>query len=175
MMVGATSQDEIVGWQLIGIEDGLIMLGGCDGSPDCFYNEVPIYGTVYSYPSIGLVPSMPGTSGGGNGGGGRGGTPATTRFKDCLKGALRQTLSETTNNFGKNLKKSVEYGVPLGLGICGVLIGVEPELAPGALPICALTTWQTVQTGVNFSINIFVISAATDLVAVPAYCAANEF
>jgi RHS repeat-associated protein len=69
MMVGATSQDEIVGWQLIGVDNGLIMLGGCNGSPDCFYSEIPIIDTVSTYPSIGLVPSVPGTSGGGGGGG----------------------------------------------------------------------------------------------------------
>jgi len=60
MFGNPTPQDVIVGWQLIGVDDGEIILGGCAdfGGPDCFNNEVPIYDTVYSYPSFSLYQAI---------------------------------------------------------------------------------------------------------------------
>ena len=43
----------LVGWGVIGFQNGMSVLGGCDG-PDCFNNEFPIYDTIYSYPFLGL-------------------------------------------------------------------------------------------------------------------------
>ncbi len=70
MFGNPTPQDVIVAWQLIGVDDGEIILGGCAdfGGPDCFNNEVPIYDTVYSYPSFSLYQAIVVTAGATGGG-----------------------------------------------------------------------------------------------------------
>ncbi len=55
MWIGAESQDELVGWKPVGvIDNSLISLGGCGDDPNCVINELAVYDTVWSFPSIGV-------------------------------------------------------------------------------------------------------------------------
>jgi RHS repeat-associated protein len=94
-------------------------------------------------------------------------------FGSCVGGTLKQTVPYTFAQLGHNLATSVKVGVPFGLVVGGGILADAPELLPASPAVLAITTGNTVGTFVNFSLTIFNISLATDLVAAPAYCAAN--
>ncbi|MGA8863366.1 MAG: RHS repeat-associated core domain-containing protein, partial [Gallionella sp.] len=150
----ATQTTQVVGWQIVGINGGTVVIGGCPSdAADCSIDEIPIYSIVSSDPYLGaannfdfeypLLGAPPNMSGGGAANNGNPQTPQPTQpQKQQPQPQKRSTLETVCGNW--NLINGSWASINFGLWLASVT-----PAAPAAAPTATVSSTLNAISGLG--------------------------